>query len=767
MTIQRAIPQSLPSLHPPASLLDFPGRLFPAQAEIHGLITVAYLRTIRLMDVSRILDPLNSAQREAVAAVNGNLLVLAGAGSGKTRVLVHRIAWYIATGQATPHGILAVTFTNKAAAEMRGRIEQLLGQAPRGMWVGTFHGLSHRLLRAHWQEARLPETFQILDNEDQYRTVRRVIRAMQLDEACYPPKQAQWFINAQKDEGLRPAHIDAEEDATTAQLIEIYKNYQDTCERAGGVDFAELLLRVHELFKDQAALRGHYQQRFRHMLVDEFQDTSALQYAWLRLLAGPDNSLFAVGDDDQSVYSWRGARVENMRLFEQDFKDTRRLRLEQNYRSTATILKAANALIAHNHGRLGKALWTEGEAGERIDLYMAYNEIDEARYVVDQIKDATEAGQSCDDFAILYRVSAQSRLFEEGLMQAGIPYRVYGGMRFYERAEIKDALAYVRLARFQDDDASFERIVNTPTRGIGQRTLAELRDQARRDQCSLWRAATHISAHKLLNARALHALTRFMALIRQMSEAEAEATLDQQINGIIRQSGLIAHYQKEKGEKAEARIENLEELVTAAGQFQPGPAEELAELDTLSAFLAHAALESGETQAVDNSASVHMMTLHSAKGLEFPAVYLVGMEEGLFPHQRSSEALAQLEEERRLCYVGITRARQRLTLTHAQHRRLHGSDYYPSASRFIEEIPAELLRDIRLKGAGNPALFSKAEAERQTDELRLGQRVRHARFGEGVILNLEGAGGHRRVQVNFEQAGCKWLVAAYANLVPG
>ena len=719
------------------------------------------------MDVSRILDPLNPAQREAVAADNGNLLVLAGAGSGKTRVLVHRIAWYIATGQATPHGILAVTFTNKAAAEMRGRIEQLLGQSPRGMWVGTFHGLSHRLLRAHWQEARLPETFQILDNEDQYRTVRRVIRAMQLDEACYPPKQAQWFINARKDEGLRPAHIDAEDDATTAQLIEIYKNYQDTCERAGLVDFAELLLRVHELCKDQAALRGHYQQRFKHMLVDEFQDTSALQYAWLRLLAGPDNTLFAVGDDDQSVYSWRGARVENMRLFEQDFKDTRLLRLEQNYRSTATILKAANALIAHNHGRLGKALWTEGEAGERIDLYMAYNEIDEARYVVDEIKDATEAGRSCDDFAILYRVSAQSRLFEEGLMQAGIPYRVYGGMRFYERAEIKDALAYVRLARFQDDDASFERIVNTPTRGIGQRTLAELRDQARRDQCSLWRAAAHIIAHKLLGARALHALTQFMALIQKMTEAEAEATLDQQIDGIIRQSGLIAHYQKEKGEKAEARIENLEELVTAAGQFQPGPAEELAELDPLSAFLAHAALESGETQAVDNSACVHMMTLHSAKGLEFPAVYLVGMEEGLFPHQRSSEALAQLEEERRLCYVGITRARQKLTLTHAQHRRLHGSDYYPSASRFIEEIPARLLRDIRLKGASNPALFSRAETEGQTDELRLGQRVRHARFGEGVILNLEGAGGHRRVQVNFEQAGCKWLVAAYANLVPG
>ncbi len=720
------------------------------------------------MDVSRILDSLNSAQREAVAADNGNLLVLAGAGSGKTRVLVHRIAWYIETGQASPYSILAVTFTNKAAAEMRGRIEHLLGQSVRGMWVGTFHGLSHRLLRAHWQEARLPETFQILDNEDQYRTVRRVIRSMLLDESRYPPRQAQWFINARKDEGLRPGHIDPQEDPTTAQLIEVYKTYQETCERAGLVDFAELLLRVFELFRDQAALREHYQHRFRYVLVDEFQDTNALQYAWLRLLAGQqDNTLFAVGDDDQSVYSWRGARVENMRAFEQDFKDTRLMKLEQNYRSTGTILKAANELIANNHGRLGKNLWTEVEDGEPVDLYMAYNETDEARYVVEQIKSAADEGKSYDDYAILYRISAQSRLLEEALMQARIPYRVYGGMRFYERAEIKDALAYVRLARFQDDDASFERIVNTPARGIGQRTLEELRGTARRDRCSLWQAARHNIEHKLLSARALNALLQFMDLIRQMTEAEAEATLDQQVDKVIRLSGLAAHYKKDQSEKGLARIENLEELVTAAGQFALGPAEELAEMDTLSAFLAHAALESGETQAVDNSACVHMMTLHSAKGLEFPDVYLVGMEEGLFPHQRSSEALAQLEEERRLCYVGITRAQKKLTLTHAQHRRLHGADYYPAASRFIEEIPAKLLRDIRMKGSINPALFSKADSAGEHDEFRLGQRVRHAKFGEGVILNLEGSGGHRRIQVNFEQAGCKWLVAAYANLIPG
>ncbi len=719
------------------------------------------------MDVSHILDTLNSEQREAVAAPTGNILVLAGAGSGKTRVLVHRIAWYIETGQASPYSILAVTFTNKAAAEMRSRIEVLLGQSVRGMWVGTFHGLSHRLLRAHWQEAGLPESFQILDSDDQYRMIRRVIRSMQLDESQYPPREAQWFINARKDEGLRPKHIDDHGDMTTAQMKQIYQTYQDTCERSGLVDFAELLLRTFELFRDHGAVREHYQHRFKHVLADEFQDTNALQYAWLRLLVGENNSLFAVGDDDQSIYSWRGARVENMQAFEVDFSDVTIFKLQQNYRSTATILKAANKLIANNNARLGKDLWTDGEDGERIGIYMAYNETDEARYVVDHIKQAPEQGKAFDDFAILYRVSAQSRVIEEALMQARIPYRVYGGMRFYERAEIKDALAYVRLARFQDDDASFERIVNTPTRGIGNRTLDELRQTARRDQCSLWKAAEHIIQHKLLSARALNALEHFIALIRQMQQAEANEALDKHVDAVIKSSGLIEHFKKEKGEKALARIENLEELVSAAQEFEIGDDEELAEMDALSAFLAHAALESGEMQASDSSDCVHMMTLHSAKGLEFPDVFLVGMEEGLFPHQRSSEDLIQLEEERRLCYVGITRARNKLTLTHAQHRRLHGSDYYPQPSRFIDEIPSELLSDIRLGGNVTETLFNKHETSGSADgTLSLGQRVSHARFGEGVVLNLEGSGGHMRIQVNFEQAGCKWLVAAYANLLP-
>ena len=718
------------------------------------------------MDVSHVLDPLNTSQRDAVGASSGNLLILAGAGSGKTRVLVHRIAWYIATGEASPQSILAVTFTNKAAAEMRSRIENLLGQSIRGMWVGTFHGLCHRLLRAHWQDANLPENFQILDSEDQYRTIRRTIRAMMLDESQYPPKEAQWYINAQKDKGLRPENINDEGDATTAQMIQIYKIYQQTCERSGAVDFAELLLRTYELFNEKESIREYYQQRFNHILVDEFQDTNELQYKWLRLLVGNDNTLFAVGDDDQSIYSWRGARVENMQAFERDFKNTKLLKLEQNYRSTTTILNAANKLIGNNSARLGKNLWTDGEEGEPIGVYMAYNETDEARYVVDQIKKAPEQGIVFSDHAILYRVSAQSRVLEEALLRSKIPYRVYGGVRFYERMEIKDALAYVRIATFQDDDISFERIINTPTRGIGNKTVEVLRAIAKNDNCSLWKAAFHIIEHKLLSARAINSLEEFIRLIKKMSLTASELTLDEQVDGIIKLSGLINHFKKEKGEKGLARIENLEELVKAASEFEVGDDEESKEMNTMQAFLAHAALESGETQAGDKSNCVHLMTLHSAKGLEFPSIYLVGMEEGLFPHQRSSNDLKQLEEERRLCYVGITRAKKTLTLTYTQHRRLHGSDYYPQPSRFINEIPAELLCEIRLGGSVTESLFRNEETKSsgKDGQLTLGQRVSHAKFGEGVILNLEGNGSHMRIQVNFEKAGSKWLVASYANL---
>ncbi len=589
---------------------------------------------------------------------------------------------------------------------------------------------------------------------------------MMLDESRYPPKEAQWYINAQKDKGLRPENINDEGDVTTAQMIQIYKIYQQTCERSGAVDFAELLLRTYELFNEKESIREYYQQRFNHILVDEFQDTNELQYKWLRLLVGNDNTLFAVGDDDQSIYSWRGARVENMQAFERDFKNTKLLKLEQNYRSTTTILNAANKLIGNNSARLGKNLWTDGEEGEPIGIYMAYNETDEARYVVDQIKKAPEQGIVFSDHAILYRVSAQSRVLEEALLRSKIPYRVYGGVRFYERMEIKDALAYVRIATFQDDDVSFERIINTPTRGIGNKTVEELRAIAKNDNCSLWKAAFHIIEHKLLSARAINSLEEFIRLIKKMSLTASELTLDEQVDGIIKLSGLINHFKKEKGEKGLARIENLEELVKAASEFEVGDDEELKEMNAMQAFLAHAALESGETQADDKSNCVHLMTLHSAKGLEFPSIYLVGMEEGLFPHQRSSNDLKQLEEERRLCYVGITRAKKTLTLTYTQYRRLHGSDYYPQPSRFINEIPAELLCEIRLGGSVTESLFRNEETKSsgKDGQLTLGQRVSHAKFGEGVILNLEGNGSHMRIQVNFEKAGSKWLVASYANL---
>ena len=718
------------------------------------------------MDVSTVLDGLNEAQREAVAAPTGNLLVLAGAGSGKTRVLVHRIAWYIETGQAQPYGILAVTFTNKAAAEMRSRIEVLLKKPIGGMWVGTFHGIAHRLLRAHWQETGLPENFQILDNEDQYRTVRRVIRGLELDEAQYSPRDMQWFINGQKDDGLRSQHIETHGDHEKQQLVRIYQAYQALCDRSGLVDFAELLLRVHELFRDQKRVLAIYQQRFRHILVDEFQDTNALQYAWLRMLAGDAGTLFAVGDDDQSIYSWRGAQMENMQHFRRDFKDSTLLRLEQNYRSSANILKAANTLIENNAGRLGKELWTDGDDGEKIDLYSAYNEHDEARFVIDRISSAKIKGMPYCNHAILYRVGAQSRVMEEVLMQNQVPYRVFGGMRFYERAEIKDALAYLRLAAFNEDDASFERIVNTPTRGIGERTIEELRTRAKRDTIPLWGAARQVLGDKALPERALNALERFMKLIWELGMGIKEIELGEAMERVVQGSGLIDHYRKEKGEKGEARIENMEELVNAAKEFEVDR-EEYAEMEPLVAFLGHAALESGETQADSYSDYVSLMTLHAAKGLEFENVYLVGMEEGLFPHQRSSGDHVQLEEERRLCYVGITRARQKLTITYAQHRRLHGSDYYPQASRFLGELPASVLSEVRLGGSVTQAVFRKQETasgNKNDTGLNLGQRVVHAKFGEGVVLNLEGQGSHARVQVNFEQGGRKWLVLAYADL---
>ncbi len=723
------------------------------------------------MDVTHIIDPLNEAQREAVTAPAGQQLVLAGAGSGKTRVLVHRIAWLMAVEGASAYNIMAVTFTNKAAAEMRGRIEELLGMPIGGMWVGTFHSLAHRLLRAHWRDAGLPQSFQILDSEDQYRLIRRILKNLELDESKWPPRQAQWFINGRKDEGQRPQHIDHQGDLYTKQMVNIYQAYEEACRRAGLLDFAELLLRAHELLRDRTDILHHYRERFRFLLVDEFQDTNTIQYAWLRLLAGENGNLFAVGDDDQSIYGWRGAKIENIHKYSRDYPATLTVRLEQNYRSTANILNAANALIDHNADRLGKQLWTEGKEGEPIYLYTAFNDLDEARFIADRIQQWVDDGNSRREVALLYRSNAQSRVLEEALLRSSIPYRIYGGLRFFERQEIKDAMAYLRLIANRSDIASFERVVNTPTRGIGERSIAAIRDFARHNDLSLWAAAETIVEEGRLPARASNAIKGFLNLITELSHACEALELGDKVDHLINASGLIDHYKKEKGEKGQARIENLAELVSAAKEFEyDEDAEE--DMDMLSAFLSHAALEAGEGQGDPWEDCVQLMTLHSAKGLEFPIVFLCGVEEGLFPHKMSMEEPGRLEEERRLCYVGITRAEKILYITLAEQRRLYGQEHFSAPSRFISEIPSELLKEIRPKATLNyasaqPAHTASAGRAPAPDGLQLGQHVVHPKFGEGIILNYEGQGASARVQVNFSDVGTKWLVTAYANLQAG
>jgi DNA helicase-2/ATP-dependent DNA helicase PcrA len=721
------------------------------------------------MDVTPILESLNDAQRQAVTAPAEPTLVIAGAGSGKTRVLVHRAAWLIDVEGISPQGLLAVTFTNKAAAEMRGRIEALLGMPVGHLWIGTFHGLAHRLLRRHWQEAKLPQNFQIIDSDDQLRLIKRLLKNLEIDDSRWVPKEIQWFINAQKDEGLRPRHLDDERDPNRKQMIALYAAYEEVCERGGLVDFAELLLRAHELWRDNPELLAHYQRRFQHLLVDEFQDTNAIQYAWLRLLAGNNAAIpFVVGDDDQSIYRWRGARVEHIHRFQRDFPNARVVKLEQNYRSTATILNAANAVIANNADRMGKNLWTDGAEGEPIRLYAAYNERDEADFVIGRLRDWIDQGNARADAAILYRSNAQSRVLEEGLINAGIPYRVYGGLRFFERAEIKDALAYLRLISHREDDASFERIVNRPTRGIGARTVEIMRAYARANSCTMWRAAGAVASDELAG-RAARAVMAFMNLIERMARETTGLDLQDKVDHVIHASGLVEMFKNDKGERGETKLENLMELVSAAKSFEPDPAEEMSPLDE---FLSHAALEAGEGQAEAWQDCVQLMTMHSAKGLEFPLVFLCGMEDGLFPHQRSIADPNGLEEERRLCYVGITRAKQTLYVTCAEQRRLHGMDSFSQPSRFLAEIPAEYVEEIRprvqvsrparaARSGGAASLRKSSDAEMG---VRLGQRVRHGKFGDGVVLNYEGQGAHARVEVNFETAGTKWLVLSYANL---
>jgi len=728
-------------------------------------------------DVSHILNGLNDAQRSAVTAPAEHMLVLAGAGSGKTRVLVHRIAWLNQVEGISPYNFFAVTFTNKAAAEMRQRVEKLQGVSVTGMWVGTFHGLAHRMLRNHWKEAKLPQSFQILDADDQYRLVRRVLKSLDLDEAKWPPKQAQAFINARKDEGKRPSHIDTSRNPLYEQLVRIYAAYEAACERAGVIDFAELLLRTLELIRDNDSIQAHYQKRFRHILVDEFQDTNTIQYALIQLLAGQNNKVFIVGDDDQAIYGWRGARVENLQRFQKNFPSAEVIRLEQNYRSTTTILSAANALIDNNADRMGKKLWTSGEDGEPIIFYHAYDERDETQFVVDKIKQFVDQGNARADTAILYRSNAQSRVFEERFVSEAIPYRVYGGMRFFERAEIKNALAYLRLMDNVDDDASFERVVNTPTRGIGEVSVEKVRELARQLNCSMWSAAKQIVQDKALPTRAANALRGFTELVENMRRDTIEMSLHDMVDHVVHNIGLVEFYEKEKGEKAQARVENIEELITAARGFDYDPSELEVPMDELTAFLTHAALEAGEGQAAEWDDCVQLMTMHSAKGLEFPLVFIVGMEEGLFPSQRSLEDEGKLEEERRLCYVGITRAREQLVLSSAEHRRLYGQDLYPSPSRFISEIPEHLIKEIRGRHKTghsistpqyrSPQYGSSNPISKETvNGIYIGQHVKHKKFGEGIVTNLEGSGSHARVQVNFEYEGSKWLVMAYANLSP-
>ncbi len=718
------------------------------------------------MDITKIIDSLNDAQRQAVTAPSQAMLILAGAGSGKTRVLVHRIAWQMQVEGVSAQGILAVTFTNKAAREMRGRIEDLLQVPAHTMWIGTFHGIAHRLLRRHAKEAKLPETFQVMDSGDQLRVIKRLLNTLNFDESKWPPREVQWHINAQKDEGIRARHTVETGDIYQRQMLRLYRAYEELCDRSGLVDFAELLLRAHELLRDNQDLLAFYQQRFRQVHVDEFQDTNTIQYAWLRLLTDGRDNLFVVGDDDQSIYGWRGAKIENIYNFQKHYPNHQVIKLEQNYRSTGNILKAANKIIANNAGRMGKELWTNAGDGDLISLYTAFNEQDEAYFVVERIRAWIKDGGLRSDAAILYRSNAQSRQFEEKLMATGTPYRVYGGLRFFDRAEIKNALAYLRLMSNRNDDASFERVINTPTRGIGAKAIDDIRCIARDQSISLWAAAIVLINQRTMTARATNALIGFLELIKALAKEAEELELYEKVKLVVEKCGLVELYQKEKMDKGEEKIENLEELVNAARlfDFDQDNEENLGELDM---FLAHAALESGDSQADDFDDCVQLMTIHSAKGLEFKLVFLVGLEEGLFPSQQSVDDVARLEEERRLCYVGMTRAMQQLYLTYAESRRLYGRESYPRPSRFLREIPAEFIQEVRMRATiSRPvtAVKPKAASLQTAGSYKPGQGVSHAKFGEGVVLQLEGSGAQERVQINFKQVGVKWLMLAFANL---
>ena len=720
------------------------------------------------MDVSDIFDNLNEAQRQAVTSESAHLLVLAGAGSGKTRVIAHRVAWLVKALKNSPHSLLTVTFTNKAANEMKGRIESLIGQDMADFWCGTFHGIAHRLLRRHWKEASLRKEFAILDSEDQYRVIKRVCKSMGLDETKWPAKQIQWYINKEKDECRRANQSEAGNDYFIEQMTKVYLEYEQLCERESLVDFGELLLRTLILLSTNQDLLSHYQKRFKHILVDEFQDTNEVQYQLLFLLKGKESSYTAVGDDDQSIYGWRGAKSDNINRFTQDFSGTDIVRLEQNYRSTQTILDAANSVIKNNQSRMGKELWTNQKEGEKISIYSAYNEDDEARYVVGTIQSWADQGRALDETAILYRSNAQSRALEEVILREGLPYRIYGGQRFYERVEIKNAMAYIRLIYGREDDAAFERVINLPPRGIGTKTLDVIRKKAKEENYSLWKASCDLIKNDGLTSRARGSLSRFMKDLENLQTEIENLELKKVVDHTIQRSGLIEYHKKEAGEKGRTRVENLAELVSAAGDFEPELEDE--ETPILKSFIDHAALDAGEEQAEEHESAIQLMTLHSAKGLEFPLVLITGFEENLFPHRLSIAEPGQLEEERRLCYVGMTRAMEKLCIIHAEMRNLHGMETFNPPSRFLREIPPELTVEIRTGGAVSRKSFEAkgiiVQGEIPETDLVLGQRVVHEVFGEGVILNYEGHGANARVEVNFDSSETKWLMASYAKLSP-
>ena len=724
---------------------------------------------------------LNDPQQLAVKAAETNLLVIAGAGSGKTRVLVERMAFLMREQGLSPHALMAVTFTNKAAREMRERLEETLGRSLHTMWVGTFHGLAHRFLRAHWRDAGLVDQFLILDSDDQQRMIKRIIADFQLDDAKFKPRAVAGFINGCKDEGQRPRHLQTGRDYYNDMLIRLYEEYDARCGAQNLVDFGELLLRTFETFKSKSELLEHYQARFRHLLIDEFQDTNTIQYAWIRLLAGPDTHVMAVGDDDQSIYAWRGARIENIHRYESDFCPVTTIRLEQNYRSTDVILRAANAVIANNTGRLGKELWTDQGAGTPIQLYAAFNEQDEARFVANRISQHVDQGGLYGEQAILYRSNAQSRVLEDALLRAGIPYRIYGGQRFYERLEIKNAIMYLRLIQNRFDDTAFERIINVPPRGIGERTVEQIRETARDEGKGLWDAALQLTHGDGLSGRAKTAVVAFIDLISELDRKATDLELPDLARDVIDTTGLLAYHGSEKGERGQARVDNLNELVSACRGFEP----EDDESPVLLQFLSQASLDAGETQAAPDADAVQLMTLHSAKGLEFPRVFLVGAEEELFPHVMSLESAGGLEEERRLAYVGITRAMKHLVVTYAETRRLNGRDHFGLLSRFIREIPEDCIEEVRLESQISRPFVSSSFGARPVDRphrhpkfrdyddgfgedtgLGIGSRVDHGLFGEGSVLAFEGSGPQMKVQVRFDDGSTKWLVLQYAKLVP-